>query len=180
MFIIVKFFEIKEIITGALYAVHWNAEADLSMNQMAEQYSDAEFLLAYFEQNKEKLDYFRTDVQSAVLKTIHEADELIQQILELAENSSASKKPDLDSLFVQLHKEGAFTHHRYYTDFKATGRSGEAPWIRIYAVKCDSNLYFITGYGIKLVKQMQDDPLLIIELEKLERASRYLKQEGYL
>jgi hypothetical protein len=180
MFIIVKIFEIKEIITGALYAVHWTAEADHSLDKMAEQYQDAEFLHAYFEQNKERLDFFRTDVQNAVIKTMNEANELIQQLFELAKNSAQFTQPDLDSLFVQLHKEGAFTHPRYYTDFKAVGRRGEAPWIRIYAIKCESNLYVITGYGIKLVRQMQDDPLLIIERDKLERASRYLKKEGYL
>ena len=73
MFIIVTVFEIEEIITGALYAVHWTEEADHSLDKLAERYQDVEYLKAYFEQHKEKLTIFRTDVQNAVLKTMNEA-----------------------------------------------------------------------------------------------------------
>jgi len=38
----------------------------------------------------------------------------------------------------------------------------------------------ITGHGIKFVKQMKEDPKILIELEKLEIATQYLRGLGLL
>lgn len=88
------------------------------------------------------------------------------------------QQPNLDELFKPLHKTEGFRDPGYFTDYKARGYV--APWVRIYAIKLDSNLYVITGFGIKMVKQMKEDPLLNRELEKLRKASSFLQSEGLL
>lgn len=96
----------------------------------------------------------------------------------MAENSLIDKTPDLDDFFEPLHKTEAFGHPRFYTDFKAKGV--KAPWVRLYAVKLDENLYVLTGFGIKLVKGMKDDEKLKAELLKLEKATQHLRSTGML
>lgn len=168
--------EIFEIVKGSLYAMKWQEGDRHSLDEMADKLSDAEWLNDYFEENKSKLSYYRgITISKAVRKTIIEGNELLQELLDFAnfEGNDA-----LDDLFQPLHKEGAYSHPRFYTDYKAKGF--KAPRGRLYAVKCDHNVYVITGYGIKLVRKMQDDEYLSNELKKLENATDYLKEIGLL
>jgi len=126
------------------------------------------------------LIYFKINLLSAIHRTIQESNEIIQELSAVAKNGLANQQADLDTLFKPLHKNEAFSRPRYHTDYKAKGFQYEAPWIRIYAVRCDKNFFVITGFGIKLVKQMKDDPLLEIEPQKLEKATAYLKEECFL
>jgi hypothetical protein len=170
--------EIVEIIEGSLYAIKWQDDNMHSLDEMADKLSDAEWLYDYFEENKSKLSYYRdVTIGKAVRKTIIEANELLQEIWDLA-NTDHEENEALDDLFEHLHKEEAYNHSRYHTDFKAKGY--KAPWVRIYAVRCDDNLYAITGYAIKLVRKMQDDEDLRNELKKLESATYSLKEIGML
>ncbi len=124
------------------------------------------------------MNFYQVDATTAITKTVQEANAILQELLDYSENVGNNEKPDLDELFEPLHKEEAYNHKRFHTDFKAKGF--DAPWVRIYAVKIDDNLFIITGYGIKLTQQMQDDSILLEELNKLERATNFLIQEGYI
>lgn len=170
--------EIVEIVEGALYAIRWPNEETHSLNQMAERLTDADWLYDYFQENKNKLSFFGgITIKKAVQKTYKEANEIIQELWDLA-SLVYDENEDLNTLFEPLHKVSAYQHQRYHTDFKAKG--AKAPWVRIYAVKCDDNLYVITGWGIKLVRTMQEDKWLKKELDKLEHATNYLKENGML
>lgn len=172
--------DIKEIVAGCLFAVRWSVDSEHELDEMAELLSDAEYLYEYFERHEERLSYFHVSVDEAVIKTAREADQLIQELNELANNSSNFEKPDLDGLFEPLHKPEAYGNSRYKSDYKAKGEKNTAPWVRVYAVRCDENIYVITGFGIKLVRQMKEDPLLETELNKLEGATNYLKEIGMI
>ncbi|NBC24803.1 MAG: hypothetical protein GVX78_04220 [Bacteroidetes bacterium] len=169
--------EIEPIVLGGLYAIKWPESGNHCLDEMAERLTDVEYLYEYFEKNEDKLSFYGDTIDNAVRKTIAEADELIQELLDLA-NAESAAAANLDELFMPLHKVEAFNHSRFYTDFKAKGY--KAPWVRIYAVKCEPNNYVITGYGIKLVRRMQDDAKLYAELKKLERATNFLKENGIL
>jgi hypothetical protein len=147
---------------------------------MALKLTDVEYMSGFFENQEEKLNYFKVNVLSAIHRTIQESNEIIQELSALARNGLANQQSDLDTLFEPLHKNEAFGHPMYHTDYKAKGFQNEAPWITIYAVRCNKNFFVITGFEIKLVRQMKDDPLLVIELQKLEKATAYLKEEGFL
>lgn len=150
---------------------------------MAVLYSDAEFLDKYFNENAEKLRYFNNPSytpQDAAIRTQQEATALIQELKALATNDLTEDGSSLDDIFELLHTVEAYNHPRYYTDVKAKGYPDEAPWLRVYAVKCDDNLYVVTGFGLKLVQDMRDDPDLVIELQKLESATYYLDSIGMI
>jgi len=174
--------ELKTIVEGVLYAILWEGEMGNSLDQMAVSYTDVEFLNQYFHENAEKLTYYRNPSytpQDAVIRTQREVVALIQELKDLASDSLEDSN-SLDALFKQLHTVEGYSHPRYYTDVKAKGHPDEAPWLRVYAVKCDDNLYVITGFGLKLVQDMRDDPELINQLRKLETATQYLRSEGMI
>lgn len=178
MFTFILDMEVDTIIEGSLYAIHWEDDEHNSLDQMAILYSDVEYLEKFFDENREGLKYYKRPSytpQDAIIRTIQETDALIQELKEFATNSLSNKKKVLDDLFEPLHTDDAFNHPRYYTDVKAKGYPDEAPWLRVYAVKCDENLYVITGYGLKLVRDMRDDEDLLKELSKLDIATHYLK-----
>lgn len=178
MLIFVFEMEICEIVKNGLFAIKCHGDDEHSLNEMAKNLTDVDYLYRYFQQNEDKLSYYRgTTINAAVAKTHSEANALLQELLEFAENEDDNEN-NLDHIFHPLHKTSFYSHPRFYTDYKAKGI--EAPWVRIYAVKCDTNLYVISGYGIKLVRQMQDDELLTLELDKLRSATAFLKEIGIL
>jgi len=145
---------------------------------MAEYFSDAEKLNEYFEQHSGKLNFYTSlspSVEQAVVFTRRESQNLLDNFRLLA-HGIGHKTTQLDEMFLPLHKDDAFSHSRYATDTKAKGSRQIAPWIRLYAVKCDINLYVLTGYAIKLVPKMQDDPDLLKELRKLDSTTTYLRK----
>jgi hypothetical protein len=71
-----------------------------------------------------------------------------------------------------LHKK--IRHNRFDEEFKAYGIHRKS-WLRFYAIRLDSNQYFIAGGGIKLTREMKDSEGLRLELNKLEKAYYYLK-----
>lgn len=172
--------KLDRIIEGALYAIRWPSDQYNCWSQMAEKLQDVEYLNDFFTEHQEKLGFFQVSVTDAVWRTRKESNDLLQELLDLAHNAEAGQEPDLEALFEPLHLEEGYQHPRFYTDYKAKGDSRTAPWVRIYAVKCNENLFVITGYGIKLVRQMKDDPLLVEELKKLDKATEYLKTLGML
>lgn len=170
--------EVVEVVDSVLFAIRWSADRSHELDELAEKLADVEFLNIYFEAHESRLGYFKISVETAVLRTAKEARLLLQELYDFAKNSSANETPDLDGLFEPLHKTEAYQHPRFYTDFKAKGI--DAPWVRVYAVKLDDNIYVISGFGIKLVKRMQEDEQLMEELNKLEKATQYLKNLGML
>jgi hypothetical protein len=172
--------ELSTIIDGSLYSIQWqDDEEDNIFDQMAILYNDAQYLYQYFETHADKLKYYKRQAftpEDAAIRTAKEADALIQEIKQLSVQGLEGGPKSLDDLFERLHSEKVNFHPRYYTDVKAKGYSEDAPWVRVYAVKCDDNLYVITGFGIKLVKDMRDDQFLLLELDKLKKATIYLKK----
>lgn len=164
------------IVRDALYSIQWpNAETN-SLDEMVERLSDVEYLKSYFSANAENLEksYDITELD-AISRTAKEIRELVNDILY---HSEGRPNKTLDELFKPLHKNYHYNHPRYHTDYKLYGYDAE--WIRVYAVKCETNLYVITGYGIKLVQRMQDDKLLQEELTKLGQATDYIREMGML
>jgi len=181
MFTFTSEIALETIIEDALYAILWEGELHNSLDQMAISYTDAAFLHQYFHENVEKLTYYKNPSYTpsdAAMRTQREAIALIQELKDLASDSLTGNSNSLDDLFEPLHAVDVYSHPRYYTDVKAKGYPDEAPWLRVYAVKCDDDLYVITGFGLKLVRDMRDDPELVTELQKLEIATDYLRSIG--
>ena len=170
--------EVIEVIENVLYAIRWPEEDDHELDRMAEVLSDVEYLNAYFNSNSDKLSWFGKTIDEAVVETAKDIKRLIQKILIFARAAEKGEWPDLDDYFTPLHDVGSYNYPRFASDMKGYGI--DTKWIRVYAVKCDENFYVITGFGMKLVRTMQEDQSLIEELNKLDKATSFLNKERFL
>jgi hypothetical protein len=86
----------------------------------------------------------------------------------------ASGTPDnLDSIFEPLRLEEPIE----LTRSKAKGYKPKS-WLRIYAIKLQSNVYVVTGGAIKLTRSMQESEHTKIELRKFDRCRVFLREQG--
>jgi hypothetical protein len=156
--------EILPIFAPYLYAVKYENEALDELERLFDEWSDIEKLESFFETNYEDLKYFKIDVDEAILESIKEANAFRHKILELAKKEN----PDLDSIFKNL-------DNKEVRIFELIKQKSKRRWLRIYAIRIDTNVYLITGGAIKLTLQMADRLHTQKELDKLERCRNYLK-----
>lgn len=172
--------ELVYIFAPNLFAVRFNKGEDDEFNHLFECWNDVEFLEEFFENNKADLEsgfYNNHVVEHAVKRTKEEAQLLEDDLMELSRRSKLGEKPDLDDLFKPLHNKDRFFMELHKT--KAKGGYNNS-WLRIYAIRIDTNTYVITGGGIKLTKTMNDREHLINELEKLTMVKGWLEENGFL
>lgn len=62
---------------------------------------------------------------------------------------------------------------------KAKGRrSAHDSWLRIYALRLESNTYLVTGGAIKLTRTMEEREHTLNELKRMEQVRNYLIEQG--
>ena len=86
---------------------------------------------------------------------------------------AAGTLDNLDSIFIPIKPAEPII----LTRSKATG-DNQLSWLRIYAIKLQSNTYIITGGAIKLTKTMQERAHTNEELNKFERCKNFLREQG--
>lgn len=163
---------IHSIIPDRLYAVQWDGCKENCFDELFSWLTDVEAMRTYFSANRQRTTkgfYRIPSIQEAVSRTIEEGTNFAIELLDAAESKYESA---LNELFEEL---SPGLHLIRYRRYKAKGDQ-QAPWIRVYAVKIEG-AYIITGGGIKLVKAMQDDPDLEIELSKIKKVDQYLDDE---
>ncbi len=175
---------IFEIVNEALLSIQYQDDRyeDKKVNAFElcfKQWQDVSYLEDFFESHKQDLQsdfWSKIDVVDAVMQTLNEAQKFIDDILYCAKEGKTESDNSLDNIiFKPLHKEDT-TYIRQKS--KAYGSDGGHSWLRIYAIRLDSNLYLVTGGAIKLVKSMQEREHLALELKKLDFVAGYLKSLG--
>lgn len=126
-------------------------------------WTDEEQLYDYFKTNSEVLKYEKIDIEEAITQTIENADLFFDLLTE--------NKANLDKLFQTLSINPYPVKH--LTEYKSKKK-----WLRLYAIKIESNYYVITGGAIKQSQRMQDNPLTQEELKKLDQCRNFLIDNG--
>jgi hypothetical protein len=157
--------EILPIFEPWLYAFRYENETQDEFERVFELWSDPMYLEDFFELNKEKLAYFKTDVITAIHETRNESETFESELLEIAE----TQEPPLDAMFKNLNDEET----RVYEFSK---QKSKRRWLRIYALRIDKNVYVVTGGANKLTKRMEDGPDTSKELSKLEKCRNFLNE----
>lgn len=177
------------IVKGSLYAIKYINSYDEFENNKYEDdnstknefrrlfsnWSDPEYLEAFFEANKSDLQkefYNFISIEDAIEETIEEASLLEEQLIEIAE--SGNKTNNLQTLFKSLDdREKAIYPIPPHQKSKVYG-SYRPSWLRIYAIRIDRNVFVVSGGAIKLVHKMKERQHLRTELDKLELVKHYL------
>jgi hypothetical protein len=154
--------EIVSIFAPYLHSFEFDDGLD-ELSRLFDFWTDEEQLNDYFEINNEVLKYEKVVIEEAITQTIENADLLYDL---LSEN-----RANLDGLFQTLSANSS--HVVFLPKYKVKKR-----WLRLYAIKIDSNYYVITGGAIKQSQEMRDHQLTREELNKLERCRNFLIDNG--
>ena len=141
-----------------LYAFSFKDKTD-ELNRLYDFWTNQKLLRDYFEKNNSVLEFENIDIEEAISETIENAELLFELLSE--------HKNDLDRLFEALstkENDSKFLHKQ----------KSRRKWLRLYAIKIESNYYVITGGAIKQSQTMQQHPDTNEESKKLESCRNYL------
>ncbi len=162
------------LVEDSLYSVMYGNEVQHEFDRLFDTWNDAEYLEEFFVEQREDLErpfWDHISVEQAVLKTKRDARILENKIIQIAETGKTDRNQTLSCLFKPLHNEpdclDPFEKSKVYGLIRPS-------WLRIYAVRLDTNLFLISGGAIKLTKKM-DKPHLQKELKKLETTRIFCK-----
>ena len=150
-----------------LYAFKYSDEAFDELERLLNEWNNIEMLRKFFEENSKDLKYFQLEVDDAIFETRKEASGLRKKLITL----STEENPDLDSIFVNL-------DDNEWRIIELAKQKSKKRWLRLYALRIDTNTYVITGGAIKLTHEMKVRLHTAKELDKLELCRNYLKDQG--
>ncbi|SOS54707.1 conserved hypothetical protein [Tenacibaculum finnmarkense] len=176
--IFMKINNIFAIIKDSLISVKYiNNDTD-EFERIFDDWTDVEFLSDFFEEHILDLQsgfFGEINIEQAIERTIQEAEELEQTILEISERGKTNDYETLQTLFKPLNNKDYKLINHLKT--KAYG-SERKSWLRIYAIRIAKNTFVISGGAIKLTPTMNEREHLKKELQKLEIVKEYLIENG--
>jgi hypothetical protein len=173
-----KIVSIFAIVDESLLSFKWQGHSADSFAITFEQWSDIIYLENFFEANIDDLKngfWGETTVEKAIEHTLSEAEQFEKRIKAISKKGKQINEDELSNfIFKDLSRnDSTYTHVKS----KAYGPTNPS-WLRLYAIRLDVNLFFITGGAIKLTADMNSREHLKLELEKLEIAQVFLKEQG--
>jgi len=160
--------KIVSIFADRLFAFHYEGEVDNEYDRLLELWTDTEYVRSFL--NKNKRDIPQEKTKRKFVEYIYEdATSIDEQLIRITETTNES----LSHFFQPLHNQ------EY--QFKILSlQKGRQHCLRLYAIKIDEETFIITGGAIKLPLHhlMKDRKHTRIELQKLEKAKSYLKENG--
>lgn len=166
-----------EVVKGSLYAIGYKGSKMSEFERLFEDWNNPLYLDSFFTEHLADLQqefWQGMSISEAIKKTIRDAAELELKIKYLAEQGKLSKSENLSDLFKPLFNKP--TKLEKFEKSKAKGLLHKS-WLRVYAIRLKPNLYLVTGGAIKLTEDMNHRAHLLLELEKLKIAHKYLTGE---
>lgn len=174
--------EIISIFAPYIYSVKYDGQDENEFDRLFTEWNNVERIGAFLEENHVHL---QTEVwkkisepEAAARQVLDEAEALEMLFDELAELTKEGKTPDFDSHFHYL--EGKYKYELEYQPMKSYGAKSPS-LLRMYAIKLNSNIYLITGGGIKLADKIQNSPgIMEHALQDIDRVRDWLKANGIM
>ncbi len=166
--------------TPTLYAIQYNENEENELDRIFDLWNDPEFLTNFFMENRGDLRqynlYHHTNysVEDAVRKTLNDAENLEDLLLDKAELGNEDELEALQTLFRQLDD----METKLYPLQKSKGKLHYNSWLRLYAIRIDKHLYVLTGGAIKLTKKMEERDHTKAELDKMDKVINFLRSKG--
>jgi hypothetical protein len=158
-----------------LWSIQLEGSAQSEFEEFFDHVNDAEWLHAFFDQNRVDLHggfFGSMSIGEAVSRTLAESEEMENLLYDFSEQGFQGTESTLQHLFKPLNNfEYAIGRHQ---KSKARIRKG---WLRLYAIRLAGNCYLVSGGAIKLTADMKRGHLEY-ELKKLEQAKQFLRTNG--
>lgn len=158
----------------ALYALKFDEEnyaaGENELYKVFRQWQDPDFLVSFFRANQVDLAFFgkHMTVARAMERTVNESYDLFEELVKAITEAEKGNFSGFDDLFDNVDKRPR------YTDF--VEQRVKQSWLRLFAVRTDDDLFFITGGAIKLTAAHQDAPHTDKELKKARAVAKYFRQ----
>ena len=153
--------EIEAIYEPYLYSIKYDGKDKNEFYLLFDAWKDITEVVEFMRTHQEYLNNpiwgDECTPENAARKVRDEARELARILRDLYYQTERGEKPDYDSHFQFL--DGEYKYVILYVPMKSYGTSNPS-FLRIYAIKLQSNTFLITGGGIKLAKKIQDAPEL--------------------
>ena len=173
--------EVDEIYKPYIYSIKYDGQEECEFDRLFDDWNDMTRLVEFMTVNQEYLNNpiwgERYTPEKAARKVRDEAVELEDLLFDLCKNTDEGKVPDFDSHFKFL--DGKYQVYEY-VPMKSYG-TGKPSFLRMYAIKLKSNLYVITGGGIKLADTIQNSPDLKNHvLQNIDKVRIWLIENGIM
>lgn len=174
-------FALEIIVENSLYSVKYRGEESDELRRLFNDWTDIEFLESFFETHINDLNkefYTYLSIEDAIGQTLADVGDLEKRLIEIAIDGQNDKHNTLETLFKPLNNNAKYPPS-VLEESKVYG-SERKSWLRIYALRLESNVFVITGGAIKLTRTMNDREHLLDELDKLEKVKQYLITESII
>ena len=157
-----------------LWAVRDMTKPKNELAMLFDTWNDMEYLMQFFIDNFNDLkEQFHIErIRDAVNDTLDDAEQLERLILDIpfTDNLDQLFKPlgSADMALTELSREKA----------RNWNRVGHASWLRVYAIRLETNVFVITGGAIKLTRTMQERPHTQEQLDKLNHCRQFFVANG--
>lgn len=173
--------DIEKIYEPYIYSIKYDDQDECEFDRLFDAWNDMSGLVEFMRANQVYLDNpiwgGRYTPEKAASKVRDEAVELEDLLFNLCKNTDEGKEPDYDSHFKFL--DGKYQVYEYIP-MKSYG-TGKPSFLRMYAIKLKSNLYVITGGGIKLADKIQNSPDLQKNVfQNIDKVRAWLIQNGVI
>lgn len=157
-----------------LWAVKYPEKEADELTLLFRNWSDFNYLLDFFLSNLSDLqkNFHVQGIREALQDTFYDADALEKLIL------SFPSTENLDALFRPLGIADTRTVELTREKARNWSRDRHPSWLRVYAIRLESNVFVVTGGAIKLTPAMQDRLHTQKELDKMTQCRDYLKANG--
>lgn len=159
-----------------LLAIKYEDEEKDEFARLFDLWQNAEFLEEFFETYKADLQngfWGDISVEGAMFETYDYAENLEQRLLKLSKQSSNVQLDGLDELFKPL-------HNSQIQILPLNESKARETWLRIYALRVDTDVYIITGGAIKLTQTMNEREHTSEELVKIRNCRAFLLEQGII
>ena len=168
-----------------LWSVKFKGEEQDEITRLFCLWTSPEYLYKFMEEHAE---YFKspfwigkeaTPANTAKI-ALDQSKRLVKELAQLKQNIDKGKQYDFDKFFIPLslnYNDEELKRVKAYSPTTPQNPDSVAIF-RLYAIWIESNVYIITGGGIKLVKEMRDMPELTKELQKIRVVREWLEEQG--
>lgn len=158
--------KIVPIFAPKLFAFHYKGELKNELGRLLDSWNNPVELSKFLLENKN--DIGGISIDDLIDKIINDVEDIENTLKKFTSDNSKT----LDSFFKPL-------NNQEFRQIILSKQKGPRNYLRIYALKIDTDCYVITGGGIKLanVHRMEDRPHLNSELKKLEKCRNFLQSK---
>jgi len=164
--------KIVRIIKGvdSLLSISNEDEGQSEFEHLFDKLTNTETLFSFFETHLHDLQNYT--IGEAVNRTFDDACALEDKFYDVAENDNVQLQTIFKPLSNSQYRLSKYQRSKAYGEVRRS-------WLRVYAVRLESDKYIVTGGAIKLTQTMQERPHTQEQLDRLTQMRDYLIENGF-